>query len=45
MVRTLTHQEEREQRRPSELVAGQWMWLREESEHPIWWMTDPESEA
>ncbi|KVW37729.1 hypothetical protein [Burkholderia ubonensis] len=45
MVRTLTHQEEREQRRPSELVAGQWMWLREESEHPTWWMTDPESEA
>ncbi|KVO19944.1 hypothetical protein [Burkholderia ubonensis] len=45
MVRTLTHQEEHEQRRHSELVAGQWMWLREESEHPIWWMIDPESEA
>ncbi|AOK21103.1 hypothetical protein WT26_29525 [Burkholderia cepacia] len=45
MVRTLTHREEHEQRRHTELVAGQWMWLREESEHPIWWMTDPESEA
>ncbi|AYZ64365.1 hypothetical protein EGY31_09740 [Burkholderia multivorans] len=45
MVRTLTHQEEHEQRRHSELVAGQWMWLREESEHPIWWMIDPESAA
>ncbi|OMG72742.1 hypothetical protein [Burkholderia ubonensis] len=45
MVRTLTHQEEHEQRRRSELVAGQWMWLREESEHPTWWMIDPESEA
>ncbi|MXN79728.1 hypothetical protein GR157_34025 [Burkholderia sp. 4701] len=28
-VRTLTHQEEREQRRPTSWVAGQWMWLRE----------------
>ncbi|KVV43421.1 hypothetical protein WK81_14290 [Burkholderia ubonensis] len=45
MVRTLTHQEEHAQRRRSELVAGQWMWLRGESEHPTWWMTDPESEA
>ncbi|AOJ64931.1 hypothetical protein WJ32_20485 [Burkholderia ubonensis] len=45
MVRTLMHQEELAQRRRSELVAGQWMWLREESEHPIWWMIDPESEA
>ncbi|WP_232457558.1 hypothetical protein, partial [Burkholderia ubonensis] len=45
MVRTLTHREEHAQRRRSELVAGQWMWLREEYEHPIWWMIDPESEA
>ncbi|PAJ76883.1 hypothetical protein [Burkholderia ubonensis] len=45
MVRTLTYQEEHEQRRPSELVAGQWMWLREEYEHPTWWMIDPESET
>ncbi|MPV65616.1 hypothetical protein [Burkholderia sp. BE17] len=28
-VRTLTHQQEREQRRPTSWVAGQWMWLRE----------------
>ncbi|KVU10822.1 hypothetical protein WK62_04415 [Burkholderia ubonensis] len=28
-VRTLTHQEEREQRRPTNWVDGQWMWLRE----------------
>lgn len=27
-VRTLTHQEEREQRRPTSWVAGRWMWLR-----------------
>ncbi|RQP27240.1 hypothetical protein DF156_33670 [Burkholderia ubonensis] len=44
-VRTLTHQEEHEQRRHTELVAGQWMWLREEYEHPTWWMIDPESET
>ncbi|WP_157651569.1 hypothetical protein [Burkholderia ubonensis] len=28
-VRTLTHLEEREQRRPTNWVDGQWMWLRE----------------
>ncbi|PCE24639.1 hypothetical protein [Burkholderia ubonensis] len=45
MIRTLTHQDEHEQRRHSELVAGQWMWLRGESGDPTWWMTDPESES
>ncbi|WP_162631629.1 hypothetical protein [Burkholderia sp. JP2-270] len=28
-VRTLTHQEEQEQRRPTSWVDGRWMWLRE----------------
>lgn len=43
-VRTLTPREEREQRRVTEHVAGQWMWLREPHDHPVWWMQDnPES--
>ncbi|CAB3754372.1 hypothetical protein GQ57_06060 [Burkholderia sp. MSh2] len=43
-VRTLTPQEEHEQRRVTERVAGQWMWLREPHDHPVWWMRDdPES--
>ncbi|WP_230948205.1 hypothetical protein [Burkholderia stagnalis] len=44
-IRTLTPREEREQRRNTEHVAGQWMWLRGEYDHPVWWMRDPESEA
>ncbi|KVN19996.1 hypothetical protein WT09_09320 [Burkholderia stagnalis] len=44
-VRTLTPLEEHEQRRNTEHVAGQWMWLRGEYDHPVWWMRDPESEA
>ncbi|WP_185640390.1 hypothetical protein, partial [Burkholderia stagnalis] len=44
-IRTLTPREEREQRRNTEHVAGQWMWLRGEHDHPVWWMRDPESEA
>ncbi|WP_155774619.1 hypothetical protein [Burkholderia stagnalis] len=44
-VRTLTPREEREQRRVTEHVAGQWMWLREPHDHPVWWMQDdPESD-
>ncbi|WP_081064548.1 hypothetical protein [Burkholderia stagnalis] len=43
-VRTLTPREERERRRVTEHVAGQWMWLREPHDHPVWWMQDdPES--
>ncbi|WP_246637225.1 hypothetical protein [Burkholderia catarinensis] len=43
-VRTLTPQEERQQRRVTKHVAGQWMWLREPHDHPVWWMQDdPES--
>ncbi|RQQ61115.1 hypothetical protein [Burkholderia stagnalis] len=44
-IRTLTPREEYEQRRNTEHVAGQWMWLRGEHDHPVWWMRDPESEA
>ncbi len=44
-VRTLTPQEERQQRRATEHVAGRWMWLREPHDHPVWWMQDdPESD-
>ncbi|MEN8514293.1 hypothetical protein [Burkholderia sp. RS02] len=43
-VRTLTPREEREQRRVTEFVAGQWMWLRGQHDHPVWWARDPESE-
>ncbi|BAX62743.1 hypothetical protein [Burkholderia stabilis] len=44
-VRTLTPREEHEQRRVTEFVAGQWMWLRGQHDHPVWWAKDPESEA
>ncbi|RXV68692.1 hypothetical protein D1006_26500 [Burkholderia stabilis] len=41
-VRTLTPHEEHEQRRATEFVAGQWMWLRGQHDHPVWWAKDPE---
>lgn len=43
-VRTLTPREEHEQRRVTEFVAGQWMWLRGQHDHPVWWAKDPESD-
>ncbi|BAX63065.1 hypothetical protein [Burkholderia stabilis] len=43
-VRTLTPREEHEQRRVTEFVAGQWMWLRGQHDHPVWWARDPESD-
>ncbi|KML62532.1 hypothetical protein VL15_02985 [Burkholderia cepacia] len=41
-VRTLTPHEEHEQRQATEFVAGQWMWLRGQHDHPVWWAKDPE---
>ncbi|WP_081938443.1 hypothetical protein [Burkholderia pyrrocinia] len=43
-VRTLTPREEHEQRRVTEFVAGQWMWLSGQHNHPVWWARDPESD-
>ena len=43
-VRTLTPREEHEQRRVTEFVAGQWMWLRGQYDHSVWWARDPESD-
>ncbi|KVN91894.1 hypothetical protein WK11_11420 [Burkholderia ubonensis] len=45
VVRTLTPSEELEQRRRSEFLAGQWMWVRGEYDDPAWSMKDPEFDA
>ncbi|WP_230463835.1 hypothetical protein [Burkholderia ubonensis] len=45
VVRTLTPSEELEQRRRSEFLAGQWMWVRGEYDDPAWPMKDPEFDA
>ncbi|WP_257010712.1 hypothetical protein [Burkholderia ubonensis] len=45
VVRTLTPSEELEQRRRSEFLAGQWMWVRGEYDDPAWSMKDSEIDA